>query len=193
VGVLDTHSGDSVLGAIHFGDLVGHHVVRQHHQRNIDALKHRACERAVGAHQIHRQTSGGEDNSVETVLLPDNHRTVQDSTTDDVEHERTGGQSDVDKHRQVVEPTTVKTKSASGGVHIEISVDETDQTENAKGLVELDVVLVGEQLGYNVFESARRQILGPGLVASAVCALRVLAFSGVFVTGHNGHFFGAVL
>lgn len=102
--------------------------------------------------EVDWDTSHGEDDSMESVLFPDDQGAFQDTVREYVENEWGGWESHVHEKGEVVEPMAVKTEVSLHGENIQVSVYETDQSEQTEGFVHVNGVFVGEELLDNVVE-----------------------------------------
>jgi len=104
--------------------------------------------------EIDWDASQSKDDSVESVLFPDDQGTFQDAVGQYVENEWWSWESHVHEKGEVIEPVAVKTEVSLLRENVEVSVNETHESEETEGLVELEGVFVGEELLDNVLSGA---------------------------------------
>mmetsp|Transcript_34575 Transcript_34575/g.75497 ORF Transcript_34575/g.75497 Transcript_34575/m.75497 type:complete len:352 (+) Transcript_34575:82-1137(+) len=175
--VFDAHGGAAVLGAVQAGHIVGQHVEGQHRGGEQHVLDDGALKRPQQPEEVHGHGPAREHDCVQSVLLPDDHGAVQDAARDDVEDERAHREQQVHQQRGVVEPAAGEAQRAGGGVHPEVAVQEAEHAEEPQRLVQLRVVLVGEQLEQQLLHGAvlGQRAVHPGLRPAPlflICLLR---------------------
>lgn len=136
-----------LCASVTFRDLVNNRVTSEVNSKKDEIFDPVSVEGSVCAEEEGDTSSGCKDDGVETIFLPDNHRFLQNSVLQHVEDERRRGQGYVQEDSCVVEPCWVhKAKGTSFRVNYEVSVNETDDTQEAKGLVKVVVVFLREKL-----------------------------------------------